>query len=92
MAEVTLAVTNALLKYLHPLTGGDDGLGWPFGGPIYYSALFQQIFSTPGVQRVESAIIKLDGTAYPPCQDVAIKAGALVYSTDHQVQVNYSFA
>ncbi len=92
LAEVTLAVTNALLKYLHPLTGGDDGLGWPFGGPIYYSALFQQIFSTPGVQRVESAIIKLDGTAYPPCQDVAIKAGALVYSTDHQVQVNYSFA
>lgn len=91
LAEVTLAVTTALLKYLHPLTGGDDGLGWPFGGPIYYSALFQQIFSQPGVQRVESVVINLDGTAYPPCQDVSIKAGALVYSTDHQVQVNYSF-
>jgi hypothetical protein len=92
LAEVTLAVTTALLKYLHPLTGGDDGLGWPFGGPIFFSALFQQIFSTPGVQRVESVVINLDGTAYPPCQDVSIKAGALVYSTDHQIQVNYSFA
>ena len=91
LAEVTTAVTNTLLKYLHPLTGGDDGLGWPFGGTIYYSALFQQIFSTDGVQRVESVVINLDGTAYPPCQDVPIKAGALVFSTDHQVQVNYSF-
>jgi predicted phage baseplate assembly protein len=91
LAEVTLAVTTALLKYLHPLTGGDDGLGWPFGGPIYYSALFQQIFSTAGVQRVESVIISLEGNALPPCQDVPIKAGALVYSTDHKVQVNYSF-
>ncbi len=91
LAEVTTAITNTLLTYLHPLTGGDDGLGWPFGGPIYYSALFQQIFSTPGVQRVESVVINLDGTAYPPCQDVSIIAGALVYSTDHQVQVNYSF-
>jgi predicted phage baseplate assembly protein len=91
LAEVTTAVTNALLTYLHPLNGGDDGLGWPFGGPIYYSPLFQQIFSTPGVQRVESVVINLDGTAYPPCQDVPIQAGALVYSTDHQVQVNYSF-
>lgn len=91
LAEVTLAVTATLLKYLHPLTGGEDGLGWPFGGPIYYSALFHQIFNTPGVQRVESVVINLDGTAFPPCQDVSIKAGALVYSTDHQVQVNYSF-
>ncbi len=91
LAEVTVAVNAALLKYLHPLTGGDDGLGWPFGGPIYFSALFQQIFSQPGVQRVESVVINLDGTAYPPCQDVSIKSGALVFSTDHQVQVNYSF-
>lgn len=91
LAEVTVAVNSALLKYLHPLTGGSDGLGWPFGGTIYYSALFQQIFSVNGVQTVETMIITLDGQSFPACQDVPIKAGALVYSTDHQVQVNYSF-
>jgi predicted phage baseplate assembly protein len=91
LAEVTVAVTNTLLTYLHPLTGGADGLGWPFGGTIYFSALFQQIFATPGVQVVEQVTIVLDGVSYPPCTDVAIKPGALVYSTSHQIQVNYSF-
>jgi predicted phage baseplate assembly protein len=91
LAEVTVAVNSALLTYLHPLTGGSDGLGWPFGGTIYYSALFQQIFSVSGVQTVETMIVTLDGQSYPACQDVPIKPGALVYSTDHQIQVNYSF-
>jgi predicted phage baseplate assembly protein len=91
LAEVTVAVNSALLTYLHPLTGGSDGLGWPFGGTIYYSALFQQIFSVSGVQTVETMIITLDGQSFPACQDVPIKSGALVYSTDHQIQVNYSF-
>jgi predicted phage baseplate assembly protein len=92
LAEVTTAITNTLLTYLHPLTGGSDGTGWPFGGTIYYSALFQQIFSTSGVSRVENMIIVLDGIAYPMCQDVPIKSGALVYSTEHQIQVNYDFS
>jgi|HubBroStandDraft_6_1064221.scaffolds.fasta_scaffold20995_3 predicted phage baseplate assembly protein len=92
LAEVTTAITNTLLTYLHPLTGGSDGTGWPFGGTIYYSALFQQIFSTSGVSRVETMTIVLDGIAYPMCQDVPIKPGALVYSTEHQVQMNYDFS
>jgi len=91
LAEVTQAVINALLAYFHPLTGGEDGLGWPFGGTIFYSAVFQKIFSLDGVSRVETLTILLDGRAYPMCQDVTIEQGALVYSTDHQVQVNYSF-
>jgi hypothetical protein len=36
--------------------------------------------------------IVLDGIAYPMCQDVPIKPGALVYSTEHQVQMNYDFS
>jgi hypothetical protein len=41
-ASVALgAALNALNTYFHPLVGGDDGTGWPFGGTIYFSRVFQ---------------------------------------------------
>jgi len=91
LAEVQQAVEQALLRYFHPLRGGDDGAGWPFGGTIYFSRVYQQVLSVPGVQRIEQLVIVLDGQAYPVCQDVPIKPAALVYSTQHDVQVGYAF-
>ena len=44
-----------------------------------------------GVERVESVIIELDGEEAPGCRDVPIDDGILVYSTEHEVTVNYSF-
>jgi predicted phage baseplate assembly protein len=41
-ASVALgAALNALNTYFHALVGGDDGNGWPFGGTIYFSRVFQ---------------------------------------------------
>jgi len=91
LAEVTDAIQTALLTYFHPLTGGDDGTGWPFGKPIIFSRVYQQIFDVPGVDHVEQVLITLDKQQYPQCQDVPIKPAALVYSISHQVMVNYSF-
>lgn len=91
LAEVTTAVQAALLNYFHPLIGGDDGQGWPFGGTIFFSRVYQQILQVAGVDRVETVLITLDKTQYPVCQDVQIQANALVYSTEHEVLVNYAF-
>lgn len=91
LAEVTNAVQMALLNYFHPLRGGDNRLGWPFGGTIFFSRIYQQILQIPGVDRVEKVLIKLDQQDYPACQDVQIKAAALVYSTEHEVLVSYAF-
>jgi hypothetical protein len=91
LAEVTNAIQAALLNYFHPLHGGDDGLGWPFGGPIFFSRVYQQIQQIPGVDRVEKVLIKLDTQDFPACTDVPIKPAALVYSTEHEVVVNYAF-
>lgn len=89
LAQVQLDVEAGLLAYFHPLTGGDDGSGWPFGGTIYFSRIFFQVFSVAGVESVNSLLINLDGLNEPVCTDVPIQTGALVYSLNHNVTVNY---
>lgn len=89
LASTQTQIEQALLTYFHPLTGGDDGQGWPFGGSVYYSRVFQQILSVPGVQRIQSMTFTLGGTNYPACTDASIPAAALVFSTEHTVEVDY---
>ncbi|HEY3284053.1 MAG TPA: putative baseplate assembly protein [Armatimonadota bacterium] len=91
LAEVSQGIEGALLNYFHPLRGGEDGQGWPFGGTIFYSRVYQQVFSVPGVQSITSLVVLLDGRESPACTDVPIRPGALLYSTQHSVQVGYSF-
>lgn len=47
-------VTNALLQFFHPLSGGPDGKGWPPGRDIYRSEVYQAIEGVAGVDHVES--------------------------------------
>ncbi len=91
LAEVKVGIENALLNYFHPLIGGEDNQGWPFGGTIYYSRVYQRVFTVPGVQSIDQLIIVLDGVEQPACTNVSIANGALVYSTEHDIQVNYAF-
>jgi predicted phage baseplate assembly protein len=90
LAEVTLAIEAALLTYFHPLHGGDGGTGWPFGGTIHFSRVFQQIFDVAGVADIDTVTIVLDGAPQPACTNVAIAPVALVYSTEHDVTASYS--
>ena len=62
LGEVKEAIEAKLLGYFHPLTGGEDGQGWPFGGDIFFSRVYQRVL-VPGVQRIESVVIELDGNA-----------------------------
>ena len=89
-AQVTPAIEQSLLDYFHPLKGG-DGQGWPFGGTIFYSLVYQRIFSVSGVRSIQKLVIRLDGEEAGYCQDVPIQEGALVYSTQHQVLARYAF-
>ena len=84
------AIEAKLLGYFHPLTGGEDGQGWPFGGDIFFSRVYQRVL-VPGVQRIESVVIELDGNAAPVCTDLPVCDGVLVYSTGHEVTVSYAF-
>ena len=85
LAEVKHDVENNLLAYFHPLTGGEDGSGWEFGGDIFFSLVYRHILAVPGVKRVDELLIEFDGEQQPFCQDVPLEPGALVFSTAHEV-------
>lgn len=92
LEEVNNGIEEALLTYFHPLRGGEDQQGWPFGGVIYYSRVYQQVFTVPGVQRIDRLVITVDGEEAPECTNVSIPDGVLLYSTAHEITVNYDFS
>lgn len=75
-AGVRVEVEAALGAYLHPLSGGDDGAGWPFGGAIRYSKLVQRVFAVSGVDSVPQLVLTVDGSERPECRDVPIASVA----------------
>ena len=89
LAEVKTAIQQALLGYFHPLTGGEDGAGWPFGGDVYYSRVYGRATVT-GVQSIERLVIALDGIEAPECRNVPLCDGELAYSVEHEVNVSYA--
>src|SRR6185369_15094604 len=46
-------VLQAVDFYLHPITGGEAGDGWPFGGAIRYVPLLRLISRVDGVSAVK---------------------------------------
>ncbi len=94
LAEVQHAVEDALTTFFHPLKGGLDGTGWPFGGAIYFSEVSRQILGVPGALRIldGNLTIWLDGKAQPLCRDVPICDGDLLVSDPHEIQVSYGAA
>jgi hypothetical protein len=59
---VEQAVQQALIDFLHPLTGGFDRKGWAFGRLPYKSDFYRLLESIPGVDRVRFLQISPDIT------------------------------
>ncbi|MDQ1707810.1 MAG: hypothetical protein QOJ88_1021 [Pyrinomonadaceae bacterium] len=78
---------QALEVYLHPLTGGEDGSGWPFGGPLRYQALVRRLTRVAGVSAVPTLNIIADGSRFLSCHDFIPEPHALLWSEVHQVIV-----
>src|SRR5690606_23107011 len=47
-------IEEALRRYLHPLVGGRDGKGWPFGRAVLKTELIHLVEEVPGVEGVDS--------------------------------------
>jgi len=98
-ADVTLQVTSGasiartgaaarerLQRYLHALVGGADGHGWPFGGTVFFSRVFEQLLGVPGVARVDELRLGIDGGDKVACTDVPIGPGELLVSGTHRIR------
>jgi predicted phage baseplate assembly protein len=71
LRSVSEAASAALLGFLHPLTGGADGTGWPFGEDIFHADLYDRLLAVGGVRLVRGLIVTLaDQIDTDPLADV----------------------
>lgn len=77
--EVQAALSARLADFLHPLTGGPGGAGWPFGRRPWRSDLYALAEAVPGVDHVR--LLEVRETPFPRTPYF------LVYSGAHTVRV-----
>jgi predicted phage baseplate assembly protein len=90
-ARLEEAARGALFSYLHPITGGPEGNGWPFGRPITVGEVYSVLQGLPGIEVVEDVRLfgadPVTGERGSPTQRLALESNALVFSYAHQVLV-----
>ena len=79
-------IRDALNLFFHPLTGGPDGKGWPFGRDVYRSEVLQTIDETPGTDHVLELEFVADGRG-PVCGNVCVPRIGLVAAGRHEIEV-----
>jgi predicted phage baseplate assembly protein len=67
---------QALARFLHPLTGGPDGGGWPFGRDVFLSDVSALLESLPGIDYVEELNLTVAGS--PIGERVAVPEDRIV--------------
>ncbi len=92
LREVGERLQKSLCAYFHPLTGGQDGTGWEFGGKIAFSETFRLLVQTPGVAEVvsETMFTRLDDMPHPPCTDIVLARDEIVFSTQHFLTLSHA--
>jgi hypothetical protein len=55
--DVQREAVQAVRKFFHPLKGGPDGKGWPFGRDVYVSEMYELLDKVEGVNYVEDVVL-----------------------------------
>lgn len=81
---------EAVRSYLHPLTGGPDGEGWPFGELPCRSDFFELLEGLEGVNHVERLSLRLETsrsrvTVAEGDEDPDTSADALAHAGDQEI-------
>jgi len=71
-------IEERLRKFLHPLHGGKDGDGWPFGRAVYKSDLAHLVEDIPGLETVDDIVI-YDEDRRVAVESVKLDGGDLVH-------------
>ncbi|MGH9165370.1 MAG: putative baseplate assembly protein, partial [Acidimicrobiales bacterium] len=83
---------EALYRYFHPITGGPDGDGWPFGRPAQLGEAYAALQRLRGTELVEDARLfganPLSGERGQAVQRLELDRHSLVFSYRHQVLVD----
>jgi predicted phage baseplate assembly protein len=85
-SEVRQSVIAALHDFFHPLTGGPERIGWPFGRDVFRSEVLQTIDEVPGVNYV-LLLELISDSGQPTNGNVSLGPLELVDSGQHQIEV-----
>lgn len=61
--EVSKRVREIITNFFHPLKGGPEGNGWPFGRSVYLSEVYELLDGVVGVDYVEKVNLELVDTS-----------------------------
>jgi predicted phage baseplate assembly protein len=82
---------TALYGYFHPLRGGGEGTGWPFGRSVVGGEVYVVLQGLPGVELVEEVRLfpanPIERTRQGQVDRLEIGPHELVFSWGHQVMV-----
>ena len=85
------AVLDALYAYFHPISGGNQGTGWPFGRPVNLGEVYAVVQGVKGTELIQDlrlfAADPISGQRGQALQVLPLDAHSLVFSYDHQVLV-----
>jgi hypothetical protein len=77
-AKVKDSVVRAVTQFLDPLTGGDEGRGWPFGRNVYVSEIYSVIDRLPEIDFVTSIVLTVFASAPFTRREIHNIAGDLI--------------
>jgi predicted phage baseplate assembly protein len=99
--DVRTEVLKALYRLFHPLEGGPDGTGWPFGRSVQSHEVHAALARIPGVDMAREISVALfpaesekgkheteKGKRKAAVQRLDLAPTALVFSYEHQVRVS----
>jgi predicted phage baseplate assembly protein len=90
-ARLQEAALQALYAYFNPITGGPEGVGWPFGRPVQMGEVYSVLQRVRGTELVEDVRLfgadPITGQRGQATQRLDLEAHALVFSYEHQLMV-----
>lgn len=82
------ATLTELARYLDPLSGGEAGEGWPFGGSLRQQKLVLALLErVPGLNAVTRVNLIVDGVARATCTDFTPDPHALLWPGAHELRL-----
>ncbi len=82
---------RAIYGYFHPITGGPEGTGWPFGRPVQVGEVYAVLQGLRGTELVEDVRLfgadPITGQRGQVTQRLDLEPNALVFSYEHQLLV-----
>lgn len=88
---VSLRAQQALNRYIHPVLGGPDGSGWPFGRELFLGEVYSILQSVEGIQVIEEVTLyhvdPNSAASGPPTTRISPGPGGILVSHEHRITV-----